>query len=118
MSVTTMELKQNLDKYLTLAEKEDVYIARNGVVIARLTRPDTYKNGALKNLRSPLPAEKVSEEAGTVRMSAGTVAPLAFGALTKQQRDAEIQKGFDDLDAGRILSAEEVEDAMAREFGV
>lgn len=47
-----------------------------------------------------------------------TISPLAFGALSRQQRDAEIQKGFDDLDAGRILSAEEVEDAMAREFGV
>ena len=47
-----------------------------------------------------------------------TIPPLAFGALSKQQRDAEIQKGFDDLDAGRILSAEEVEDAMAREFGI
>ena len=47
-----------------------------------------------------------------------TIPPLAFGALSKQQRDAEIQKGFDDLDTGRILSAEEVEDAMAREFGI
>lgn len=57
-------------------------------------------------------------EAGTLRMSANAVPPLAFGALTNQQRDAEIQKGFDDLDAGRILFAEEVDDAMAREFGV
>ena len=30
MSITATELKMNLSKYLMLAEKEDIYITRNG----------------------------------------------------------------------------------------
>ena len=33
MSITATELKINLDKYLMLAETEDIYITRNGKVI-------------------------------------------------------------------------------------
>lgn len=34
MSITATELKTNLSKYLLLAEKEDIYITRNGRVVA------------------------------------------------------------------------------------
>ena len=36
MSVTATELKMNLGKYLMLAETEDVFITKNGKVIAEL----------------------------------------------------------------------------------
>ena len=39
MSITATELKMNLSKYLMLAEKEDIYITRNGKVVAKLTNP-------------------------------------------------------------------------------
>ena len=39
MSVTATELKMNLGKYLMLAETEDVFITKNGKVIAKLTNP-------------------------------------------------------------------------------
>lgn len=42
MSITATELKTNLSKYLLLAEKEDIYITRNGRVVAKLTSP--YQN--------------------------------------------------------------------------
>ena len=42
MSITATELKTNLRKYLPLAEKEDIYITRNGRVVAKLTSP--YQN--------------------------------------------------------------------------
>lgn len=35
--------------------------------------------------------------------------PVAAGSLTKEQFDAELQKGMDDLAAGRVLSADAVE---------
>lgn len=35
--------------------------------------------------------------------------PLAYGALTKEQFDAEIEKGMQDIKAGRVYSADEVE---------
>ena len=37
MSITATELKQNLSKYLLMAEREDVFITRNGKVVAKLT---------------------------------------------------------------------------------
>lgn len=44
--------------------------------------------------------------------------PVAMGALTKEQLDLEIQKGMDDIAAGRVVSADEVESEMRRLYGV
>ena len=35
--------------------------------------------------------------------------PLAYGSLTKEQFDAEIEKGMEDIRVGRVYSADEVE---------
>lgn len=35
--------------------------------------------------------------------------PIAYGALTKEQFDAEIENGMEDIKAGRVHSADEVE---------
>ncbi len=35
--------------------------------------------------------------------------PLFMGELTKEQFDAEIQKGLDDIENGRVYSADDVE---------
>ena len=45
-------------------------------------------------------------------------APLNFYALSPEQLDAEIQKGFDDLDAGRVVSSKQVRAEMQRQHGV
>jgi DNA-damage-inducible protein J len=45
-------------------------------------------------------------------------APIAFGALTKEQFDTEINKGLSDIKAGRVHSADSVEEEMKRDFGV
>lgn len=42
MSITATELKQNLGKYVLLSAKEDIYITKNGKVIAKLTNPNQY----------------------------------------------------------------------------
>ena len=44
-------------------------------------------------------------------------APIAAGALTKEQFDAELQKGMDDIAAGRVLSADAVETEMRGLYG-
>ncbi len=44
--------------------------------------------------------------------------PVAYGALTKTQFDAEIEKGMADIRAGRVFTADEVEAEMKREFGI
>ncbi len=44
--------------------------------------------------------------------------PLPFESLTKEEFDAEIQKGIDSIKAGRTYSVDEVEREMNREFGI
>ena len=39
MSITASELKMNLGKYLLLSATEDIYITKNGKIIAKLTNP-------------------------------------------------------------------------------
>ena len=40
--------------------------------------------------------------------------PVAYGSLTKEQFDTEIEKGMEDIKAGRVYSADEVEAEMKR----
>lgn len=42
--------------------------------------------------------------------------PLAVGAMTREQLDAELQKGVDSIKAGKVYSADEVDAALAKEF--
>ena len=44
--------------------------------------------------------------------------PVAYGSLTKEQFNAEIEKGMEDIKAGRVYSVDEVEAEMKREFGI
>lgn len=44
--------------------------------------------------------------------------PIAADALTKEQFDAEMQKGTDDIAAGRVVSAADVENEIRDMFGL
>lgn len=55
MSITATELKMNLSKYLLLSATEDVYITRNGKVIAKLTNPFQERVDLAKSLFGILP---------------------------------------------------------------
>lgn len=45
-------------------------------------------------------------------------APLAYGSLTKEQFDAEIGKGMEDIREGRVYSADAVEEEMRWDYGI
>ncbi len=65
MSITATELKNNLGKYLLLAATEDIYITRNGKVIAKLSNPYQDRVDIAKSLFGVLPSDitlKESEE--------------------------------------------------------
>ena len=55
MSITATELKTNLGKYLMLAETEDIYITRNGKVVAKLSNPYQDRVDVAKSLFGVLP---------------------------------------------------------------
>ncbi len=44
--------------------------------------------------------------------------PLAYGSMTKEEFDAHIQAGLDDIKNGRVYTADEVEAEMERDFKI
>ena len=69
MSITATELKENLGKYLTLAASEDIYITRNGTVIAKLSDPFKSRVDMTKALFGVIPSDITAEEARDERLS-------------------------------------------------
>ncbi len=69
MSITATELKANLGKYLMLAETEDVYITRNGKVVAKLSNPYQDRVDVAKSLFGILSADMTLEAAQEERLS-------------------------------------------------
>lgn len=68
MSITAAELKLNLQKYLLIAETEDVFITENGRIIAKLTNPFQERIDKVKALIGILPADITAEEAKQERL--------------------------------------------------
>ncbi len=62
MSITATELKNNLGKYLLLSETEDVFITKNGRVVAKLTNPYQNMVETAKSLFGILPMDADLEE--------------------------------------------------------
>lgn len=69
MSITATELKVNLGKYLMLAETEDIYITRNGKIVAKLTNPYQDRVDVSKSLFGILPNDVTLEEAREERLN-------------------------------------------------
>lgn len=69
MSITATELKHNLGKYLLLAEKEDVFITKNGKVVAKLTNPFQDRVSMAQSLFGSVLAEMTLEEAQEERQN-------------------------------------------------
>lgn len=69
MSITATELKMNLGKYLLLAAREDIYITKNGKIIAKLTNPYQDRVDMAKSLFGILPADTTLEETQEERVS-------------------------------------------------
>ena len=68
MSITATELKNNLSKYLILSSTEDVFITKNGKIIAKLTNPFQERVDIAKSLFGILPADITVEEARQERL--------------------------------------------------
>lgn len=68
MYITATELKMNLSKYLLLAEREDVYITRNGKIVAKLSNPFQQRVDMAKSLFGSVPQGMTLEEAKEERL--------------------------------------------------
>lgn len=70
MSVTATELKNNLGKYLLLSATEDVFITKNGKIVAKLTNPYQDRVQTAKSLFGILPENANIEESKKERLGA------------------------------------------------
>ena len=50
MQITATEFKLNLGKYLNLVLKEDIWITRNGKIIAKLVNPNVSSSDAISGV--------------------------------------------------------------------
>ena len=69
MSITATELKSNLGKYLLLAATEDIFITRNGKVVAKLSNPHQDRVDIAKSLFGILPADVTLEDTKEERLN-------------------------------------------------
>lgn len=68
MSITATELKNNLGKYLLLSETEDIFITKNGKIVAKLTNPYQDRVEIAKSLFGILPENAEVEIAKEERL--------------------------------------------------
>lgn len=69
MSITTTELKENLNKYLQLSATEDIFITKNGKIIAKLSNPFEDRIQLVNSLVGIIPDTMTLEEAREERLS-------------------------------------------------
>lgn len=70
MSVTATEFKNNLGKYLLISATEDVFITKNGKIVAKLTNPYQDRVQTAKSLFGILPQNADIEESKKERLDA------------------------------------------------
>ncbi len=69
MSITATELKNNLGKYLLLAATNDIFITRNGKVIAKLSNPNQNRVDIARSLFGVLSSDTTLEETKKERLN-------------------------------------------------
>ena len=57
MIVTATEFKTNFGKYLELIAKEDVFITRNGKIIAKVVNPQISAVDSLRGMLKDIPSD-------------------------------------------------------------
>jgi len=55
LQITATEFKKNLGKYLTIVNKEDIIITRNGIPVAQVTIPKDDKVSLVNQLIGIIP---------------------------------------------------------------
>lgn len=69
MYINDKELKEYLDKYLLHAIKEDIFIVKDGKVVAKLSAPYQDKKQIVESLVGIIPSEMSLEEAKEERLN-------------------------------------------------
>jgi len=57
MQVSVSELKTNIGKYISLSEKQDIYITKNGKHVAKIVSTKIDKVAAMKTIFGAIPPD-------------------------------------------------------------
>lgn len=57
MQITVSELKTNAGKYIALVEEQDIFITKNGKLVAKLTNAKVDKSASARALIGILPSD-------------------------------------------------------------
>ncbi|MBU5317910.1 type II toxin-antitoxin system prevent-host-death family antitoxin [Clostridium bornimense] len=69
MFITATELKLNIDKYLIMAETNEIYITQNGKILAKLTTPYKDRVDVARALFGVMSDDVTLEESREERLS-------------------------------------------------
>lgn len=69
MIVTATDFKKNIGKYLDMANKEDIFITKNGKNVAKLTNSKQDRREMAQSLFGILPADTATENVKKERLS-------------------------------------------------
>jgi len=69
MTVSVSELKNNAGRYITLADKQDVFITRNGKQVAKIVSTRIDRVAAMKSIFGVIPPDADLELAKWERLS-------------------------------------------------
>ncbi len=62
LQITATELKQNLGKYLSIVNKEEIIITRNGIPVAKLSIPKEKEMSLVSQLIGVIPNDDYTIE--------------------------------------------------------
>ena len=91
MSITATELKNNLGKYLILSATEDIFITKNGKIIAKLTNPYQDRVETAKSLFGILSKDVDLEEAKAERKKAASKTDFVIPSDVPPLNDATLR---------------------------
>ena len=83
MTITATEAKNNFGKYLTLSSREDIFITKQGKIIAKLSRPEVDKISVINSLVGIIPSSVSEDTAKQER--------LARSYVCKRHRDTGLK---------------------------
>lgn len=71
MTISTTEFRNNLGKYLSLSQTEDVLITHNGKVVSKLTNPFANQGESIKRQPKLITRDTMSKDEFDVMMEEG-----------------------------------------------
>ena len=68
MQVSVSELKTNVGRYINLADKQDIYITKNGKQVAKLVSTKVDRVAAMRSIFGAIPADADLDTAKAERL--------------------------------------------------